>query len=583
MSRRVAREAARLAAAAPRGECTEELTALALACAKAPDRGETAETFARAGGLVALAAAVTACLNGDRGVRPGQKIGDFEFEDDVQALLSAGAQLLRRCRKDVLKAAVESPLVAALSLSVERSNPSIGVVTAVADSVGTLAAACDYNALRGVELGLLDGVLRAARQFGPRTQAVPSSPEAGLARQDADRKVQALDESKQGVSGSVAGTPPPPSPTEKMIANLDRAVLRALTGSGLDVPRLPRGGRRGVRILALDGGGTRALTALEMVREIELQTKRPIHQIFDLIGGTSTGGILALALGIRMRSVNDCEKVYKTMAAQIFSRGTRVLSAGRLLLLNKGQYNTSALEAVLKDALGDSTLVDSRINDARCPRVFVVSTMMSTPAAVPYLHANYRPPPRPPGSGEHRYRHGAHHMLWEAARASTAVPSYFDAYKSGGELFCDGAILVNNPAAIAVHEARLLWPNAPLDCVVSVGTGKSDFSTRVSSENLYGIAKALINSATDTEAVHHALEDLAPSGAYFRFNPVIPQDVALDEARPQKLDEIQKLAREYVQNHRDRFQELANLIVDGRETTQRDSTKSRWPRWTTRL
>lgn len=505
MARRVGRDTSRLLSVASEGESGVELVTLGMACAELEDGGVLAEAFAKGHGLAAIGVAVRAALEGGK-VRKELFVCDCVFEDEVHALLAVAAKVLRRCRKDVLKLAAESTLVDTMNLACSsKSCPSIGTVTAAADIVGTLAAACDYNALRSVELGLLDSVLRAAKDIRGRG----SDGEGPKTR------------SKRGSRASN-----PAQVTPEQIAALDHAVLRALTGSGLDVPKHPRGGRRGVRILCLDGGGTRALTSLELVREIERQSGQPVHKLFDLIGGTSTGGVLALALGLCLRSVTDCEKVYKAMASRIFARRTRVLSAGRLLLLNKGQYNTTALEAVLRDALGDSVLVDTRLDDSPCPRVFVVSTLMNSPSAVPYLHANYRPPPRPPGSGEHRYKHGCHHKLWEAARASTAVPSYFDAYRSGGEVFCDGAILVNNPAAIAVHEARLLWPNAPLECIVSLGTGRSDPHTTVGSENLYDVAKALINSATDTEAVHHALEDLAPEGVYYRFNPVISSEIS---------------------------------------------------------
>ncbi|KAJ8902943.1 hypothetical protein NDN08_006261 [Rhodosorus marinus] len=574
MSRRITREVSKLVALAPTGSCGAELSELAMFCSSVDDKGLSAEAFARAGGLGAIAAAVTAS-NGRNWPATHLLVNGEGYEDEVHALLHTCSLLLRKCHKQVLRMAVESPLVDALTIACgEAQHPRIGVVTAAADVVGTLASACDYNALRGVELGLLDSVLRSAKAITVRNEReLMAMRVTNSERQETQSDVPAsLVESNTQLD------------SPKKLKTLERAVKRALIASGLDVPRRPRGGKRGVRILSLDGGGTRALASLEVVREIERQTQRPICESFDLIGGTSSGGVLALALGLRQSSVTDCEDVYKAMASRIFSRATRVISAGRLLLLNKGQYNTKALESVLQEALGTSVLVETRLDMPNGPRVFVVSTMMSAPTAVPYLHANYRPPPRPPGSGEHRYRHGCHHTLWEAARASTAVPSYFDAFRSGEEVFCDGAILVNNPAAIAVHEARLLWPNAPLECIVSVGTGRPDISTKAGSENLYDVAKALINSATDTEAVHHALEDLAPEGVYYRFNPVIPIDIGSDETRKNVLEDVQKSARQYVLNNGEHFRELAVRLSQGYSNEEESTAvKKWWPRWSTRL
>jgi predicted acylesterase/phospholipase RssA len=58
-----------------------------------------------------------------------------------------------------------------------------------------------------------------------------------------------------------------------------------------------------------------------------------------------------------------------------------------------------------------------------------------------------------------------------ALRASTAAPTVFKPILMGGEMYCDGGIVASNPAAVAIHEARTLFPDIPIELVVSVGTG----------------------------------------------------------------------------------------------------------------
>lgn len=58
-----------------------------------------------------------------------------------------------------------------------------------------------------------------------------------------------------------------------------------------------------------------------------------------------------------------------------------------------------------------------------------------------------------------------------ALRASTAAPTVFKPVMMGGEMYCDGGIVASNPAAVAVHEARALFPDVPIEMVVSIGTG----------------------------------------------------------------------------------------------------------------
>ena len=76
---------------------------------------------------------------------------------------------------------------------------------------------------------------------------------------------------------------------------------------GRDIPK------KGLRILSLDGGGMRGLATVLILKEIEKRTGKRMHELFDLICGTSTGGILAVALGIKMMSVDQLEEIYRNL------------------------------------------------------------------------------------------------------------------------------------------------------------------------------------------------------------------------------------------------------------------------------
>lgn len=67
---------------------------------------------------------------------------------------------------------------------------------------------------------------------------------------------------------------------------------------------------------------------------------------------------------------------------------------------------------------------------------------------------------------------GSFRVLQRAAlRATTAAPTVFKPVLMGGELYCDGGIVASNPAAVAIHEARTIFPDVPIELVVSCGTG----------------------------------------------------------------------------------------------------------------
>lgn len=81
--------------------------------------------------------------------------------------------------------------------------------------------------------------------------------------------------------------------------------------------------KRGLRILSMDGGGMRGMATVQMLRNIEQGTGRRIHEMFDLICGTSTGGLLAVALGIKLMDLDQCEDIYKSLGEWTY--GSRLL------------------------------------------------------------------------------------------------------------------------------------------------------------------------------------------------------------------------------------------------------------------
>lgn len=90
----------------------------------------------------------------------------------------------------------------------------------------------------------------------------------------------------------------------------------ACLGENENLRRAIRGrpvAKQGLRILSMDGGGMKGLATVQILKEIEKGTGKQIHEMFDLICGTSTGGMLAVALGIKLMSLEECEEIYKNL------------------------------------------------------------------------------------------------------------------------------------------------------------------------------------------------------------------------------------------------------------------------------
>ncbi|XP_078595081.1 calcium-independent phospholipase A2-gamma-like [Branchiostoma floridae x Branchiostoma japonicum] len=327
---------------------------------------------------------------------------------------------------------------------------------------------------------------------------------------------------------------------------------------------------RGVRILSIDGGGTRGVVAVETLRQLEEMSGKSIYQMFDYISGVSSGAILAILLGVYKVSLDECEELYRRFSEEIFKRSTYV-GVGKLFL-SHAFYDTAAWEKMLKTEVGDRLMVET-VRDPACPKISVVSTLANHPSLRAYLFRNYN---LPAGAPSH-YHGDCCTRVWEAVRASSAAPGYFEEFKLGQGIHQDGGVLVNNPCAVAIHESKLLWPDTPLQCVVSVGMGRyePDNVTSSSSLNLRTKLSKVVESATNTEDIHRVLHDLLPPSTYFRFNPYMSEDLAIDEYRPQKLDQLQSDARAYLRKNQYKIRVAADVLTAEKGTLQRvkDSIK----------
>ncbi|KAK7081098.1 Calcium-independent phospholipase A2-gamma [Halocaridina rubra] len=251
---------------------------------------------------------------------------------------------------------------------------------------------------------------------------------------------------------------------------------------------------QGIRLLTIDGGGVRGLVALEILRSIEEEAGLPIHKLFDYICGVSTGAILAVLLGCHKQSINDCEKLYRELSMQIFNQTT--FRGAKGLFMKNSYYDSDAWTDILKANMGEISLIETA-KEVDVPRICLVATSANTNRVQAYLFRNYNLP----------YRVSSHYQgtslphLWEAVRASAAAPGYFSEFRIGDLILLDGGIFVNNPTAIALHEAKQLWPDVNLQCVLSVGTGRHEpiAMTNEASINWATRIRTVVNSATDTE------------------------------------------------------------------------------------
>ncbi|KAM6091975.1 LOW QUALITY PROTEIN: calcium-independent phospholipase A2-gamma [Theristicus caerulescens] len=321
----------------------------------------------------------------------------------------------------------------------------------------------------------------------------------------------------------------------------------------------------GIRVLSIDGGGTRGLVALQTLRKLEELTGKPVHQLFDYICGVSTGAILAFMLGLFHIPLDDCEELYRKLGSDVFKQN--VIVGTVKMGWSHAFYDSDIWEKMLKEKMGSNLMIETARN-SKCPKVAAVSTIVNrgTPLKA-FVFRNYN---HFPGVKSH-YIGGCQYKLWQAIRASSAAPGYFQEYILGNDLHQDGGLLLNNPSALAVHECKCLWPNVPLQCLISLGTGRyeSEGKTNVTYTSLKAKLTNVISSATDTEEVHTMLDALLPPDTYFRFNPLMNEDIPLDESRKEKLNQLQTDGIRYLERNEEKLRKAAKILTQEKTTLQR--------------
>ena len=203
------------------------------------------------------------------------------------------------------------------------------------------------------------------------------------------------------------------------------------------------------------------------------------------------------------------------------------------------------------------------------PKVFVVGTVVSKCPSSPYIFRNYQYPETVEDENQSKYAMpgSCKHLMWQSLRASSAAPYYLADYSLGDEKWQDGAVTCNNPAMVGIMEARRLWPDRQIECVVSVGTGEIPRIKRKDASSLHSFIDAsyvLLESACSVQRVDEALGTLLPlipETKYFRFNPIDSRcDIDLDEIDKLALQNLRVATAEYVKSEEEKFSELCQLL-----------------------
>ena len=284
-------------------------------------------------------------------------------------------------------------------------------------------------------------------------------------------------------------------------------------------------------ILTLDGGGMKGIVTLTVLKALLNKIRRKLNDpsiritdCFDLMIGTSTGGIIVGCLCAANLEIEQIERIYETLGTQVFSKKNQTSLRYRMIC----KYSDDIMWKIMRDLFGSKRLDDPALafqEGGKMPRFGFIATDLSTSKAIPYLLRNYdeymstKVEPLAIGGTGQRIRGTNHCYVSEGVRATGSAPTAIHPYarfyapfvgRSGrkylqddysvlyanlhedpeevraafikqrsdtlmesGVVLIDGGTRANNPGMIGLTEAQHLWGDLD-NCgmrVISIGTG----------------------------------------------------------------------------------------------------------------
>ena len=326
------------------------------------------------------------------------------------------------------------------------------------------------------------------------------------------------------------------------------------------------------RILSIDGGGIRGMLPAMIIAELEKRLRQAtgkadsyISDYFDMIAGTSTGGILACYYlynndGYRLDAAKAVD-MYEKHGATIFKK--RLLRF--IIRFFDALYPSKGIDAILKETFGETKLSESPCNSA------VMAYDISERKAVIFTRDSARKEP----ARDYRLR--------DIARATSAAPTYFRVAKAEAmngvpSYLIDGGIYANDPTICAVVEAKKTpfcengkYPDLKDMYIVSISTGKVVKSYKYESAKSWGLIRWAIPvidmlQSSSAEVVSYQIDKLFEAeGCRERYIRIVPElynvTHTMDDATPKNIANMKSAAEKHIATHNSQLDEIVKQLT----------------------
>jgi patatin-like phospholipase/acyl hydrolase len=306
-----------------------------------------------------------------------------------------------------------------------------------------------------------------------------------------------------------------------------------------------------MKVLSIDGGGVRGIIPARILKEIETRTNKPISKLFNIVSGTSTGGLLTLAItkpntqGNPEFSAENLVDLYMERSKEIFAKPSIIRKIKTGFGLWGSKYDRAAYDEILLQIFKDNLLSQSL-----CP-IFI--PIYSLGNSKPFIASTYFAA----RNKENDF------YLRDIAGAASAAPTYFDPKKfrspNSTTIYqgVDGGIYANNPELIGVTGVYLLHPSFEIGNIIllSLGTGDT-VKNNQNSGNDGDIGwlknKDIIGSMMDAESAiaETAVTAMLKNSNHFRFQLHLPSELAdMDNSSDNNLNALLEAAEDFIQQN----------------------------------
>ncbi len=325
--------------------------------------------------------------------------------------------------------------------------------------------------------------------------------------------------------------------------------------------------QRPYRILSVDGGGIRGIIPSILLAEIERRSGQHITHLFDLMAGSSTGGLLILALNVPDEqgqpayTGEEITQIYELDGPKIFSASVwhRVQSVGSIA---STKYSANGIEEVVAHWFGDLQLSDA-LGD-------VLITSYEIQRRQPWFFR----------SNKARGHPACDFPMRSVARATTAAPTYFEPARiehpelPEEEFFAliDGSMQASNPTMAAYVDARSRHPDVADFLVVSLGTGDHKQPLEYEEARSWGLAgwaQHMLDIMFDgmNGSVHYQMKHLLPPREdglprYFRLQTRLEgASEDMDDVSQKNIAALKELAGRLIDENDALLDQIVDLLL----------------------